>query len=290
VVGADGTTTGAITGQVADDRIILAALADYTAAFNELGKENVNIFVVPELPTADALSVFNSVLETQENNQKDIIAVVGADGTTTGAITGQVADDRIILAAPAVVAGETVEQGGNTVSGRVTLQGRYTGAVIAGLLSTLAPQFSPTNKTVRGILGLSQRFSYTETIDLINGGVVVIEERQGFRVVRGVSTENATNGPFRQITTRRIVDAAKAGIRQASNPFIGRLNNQRVRAALRGAIDGFLTSMVQDEALIGYTLEVTATRDDEINGRAIVNAVLQPTFSIDFIAVTLVLG
>jgi hypothetical protein len=230
------------------------------------------------------------VLETQENNQKDIIAVVGADGTTTGAITGQVADDRIILAAPAIVAGETFEQGGNTVSGRVTLTGRYTGAVIAGLLSTLAPQFSPTNKTVRGILGLSQRFSYTETIDLINGGVVVIEERQGFRVVRGVSTENATNGPFRQITTRRIVDAAKMGIRQASNPFIGRLNNQRVRAALRGAIDGFLTSMVQDEALIGYTLEVTATRDDEINGRAIVNAVLQPTFSIDFIAVTLVLG
>ena len=266
-----------------------AALADYTAAFNELGKENVNIFVAPELPTADALSVFGSVLETQENNQKDIIAVVGADATTPATITGQVADDRIILAAPAIIAGETFEQGGATTSGRVTLQGRYTAAVIAGLLSTLAPQFSPTNKQVRGILGLSQRFSYSETIDLINGGVLVIEERLGFRVVRGVSSENATNGPFRQITTRRIVDAAKAGIRQASNPFIGRLNNQRVRAALRGAIDGFLTSMVQDEALIGYTLEVTATRDDEINGRAIVNVILQPTFSIDFIAVTLVL-
>ena len=82
---------------------------------------------------------------------------------------------------------------------------------------------------------------------------------------------------------------SKAGIRKASNPFIGRLNNQRVRKALQGAIDGFLTTMVQDEALIGYSLEVTATRADEIAGRAIVNAVIQPTFSIDFIAVTLVL-
>ena len=39
----------------------------------------------------------------------------------------------------------------------------------------------------------------------------------------------------------------------------------------------------------GYQLQVTATRDDEINGRAIVNVLLQPTFSIDFVAVTLVL-
>ncbi len=45
--------------------------------------------------------------------------------------------------------------------------------------------------------------------------------------------------------------------------------------------------MVQDEALIGYSLQVTASRQDEIAGRAMVTAVLQPTFSIDFVAVTL---
>ncbi len=47
--------------------------------------------------------------------------------------------------------------------------------------------------------------------------------------------------------------------------------------------------MKVDEALIGYELSVTATRQDEIAGRAIVNAVIRPTFSIDFVAVTLVL-
>ena len=56
---------------------------------------------------------------------------------------------------------------------------------------------------------------------------------------------------------------------------------------MQGAIASFLDGMVGDEALTAYTLEVTATRDDEIGGRAVVNAVLQPTFSIDYIAVTL---
>ena len=95
---------------------------------------------------------------------------------------------------------------------------------------------------------------------------------------------------FSQITTRRIVDFAKAGIRQVANPFVGRLNNERVRTALHGALDSFLTTMVVDEALTGYQLEVTATRADEIAGRCIVNVAMQPTFSIDYIRVTLALS
>jgi hypothetical protein len=171
----------------------------------------------------------------------------------------------------------------------VALSATYTAAAVAGLLSSLVPQSSPTNKVLSGVTTLVNRFSYGEVSGLIKGGVLVLESRQGIRVVRGISTEMATYGPFRPITTRRITDFAKAGIRQASNPFLGRLNTERGRKALRGAIDGFLTSMVQDEALISYELDVTATRDDEINGRAIVNATLRPTFSIDFVAVTMVL-
>jgi hypothetical protein len=37
--------------------------------------------------------------------------------------------------------------------------------------------------------------------------------------------------------------------------------------------------------LIGYKLDVTATRAQEINGQAIVTMLLQPTFSIDYIKV-----
>lgn len=63
-----------------------------------------------------------------------------------------------------------------------------------------------------------------------------------------------------------------------------------MRTALHGALDSFLTTMVVDEALTGYQLEVKATRADEIAGRCIVNVAMQPTFSIDYIRVTLALS
>lgn len=267
-----------------------AATGDFTAAFNELVKDNVNILVAPQLSTADALDVLTPILESAENNSRDLIAVVGSDAAAVDDIQDQVlANDRLILSAPAIITTETVVENERTVSRDVTLSGTYTAAAVAGLLSTLTPEDSPTNKVLAGVKDLAQRFSYGQEKELISGGVLVLERRQGVRVVRGITTEMADNGPFKQITTRRITDFAKAGIRQASNPFIGRLNNQRVRAALQAAIEGFLTTMVADEALIGYSVQVTATRQDEIAGRAIVNAVIQPTFSIDFVAVTMVL-
>ena len=48
--------------------------------------------------------------------------------------------------------------------------------------------------------------------------------------------------------------------------------------------------MVVNESLIAYELEVKASRQDEINGRCIVNVAMQPVFSIDYIHVTLVLS
>lgn len=254
---------------------------DYITQFNELLKDNVQILVAPELSTADALAVFGSVLETAENNGHDAIAVVGSDATKVADILAQTPkNDRIIFSAPGIQAFDAADKKD------VSLPGTYGAAAVAGLLATLAPQASPTNKTLPGITKVSQRFSYGEMKQLVGGRVLTLEERSGVRIVRGLTSDDAA---FTQITTRRITDFAKAGIRKASDPFIGRLNNQRVRKALRGAIDGFLATMVQDEALIDYTLDVGASRADEIAGRAVVNAVLRPTFSIDFIAVTLVL-
>jgi Phage tail sheath protein subtilisin-like domain/Phage tail sheath C-terminal domain len=257
--------------------------ADFAAAFDELIKDNVNILVAPELATATAQGVLGLV-DGAEDDGKDLMAVIGSDAATVANINGQVAaNKRIILVAPGVQAFDSAAE--DTTS----LPGTYAAAAVAGLLSSLSVQSSPTNKVLSGVTALARRFSYGEMRDLVQGGVCVLEERRGIRVVRGITTEAVDNGPFTQITTRRITDFAKAGIRQVANPFIGRLNNQRVRKALQGAIDGFLTTMVQDESLTTYSLEVTATRQDEIAGRANVNVVMQPTFSIDYIRVTLAL-
>src|SRR5207247_588908 len=45
-----------------------AALDDYTAAFHQLVKDDVNILVAPQLSTEDALGVLKPVLEDAENN------------------------------------------------------------------------------------------------------------------------------------------------------------------------------------------------------------------------------
>jgi hypothetical protein len=256
---------------------------DYSNAFNELLKDNVNILVSPELDTDTAKSVLGLV-DTAGGNGKDVMAVIGADGASATDIVGQVTSNkRIILSAPGIHSFDAA------ASTEVSLSGTYSAVAVAGLLSSLAVQSSPTNKVLSGITKLGTRFSYGEMKDLVQGGVLALEDRRGIRVVRGITTQASENGPFSQITTRRITDFAKAGIRQVSNPFIGRLNNERVRKAMQGAIDGFLATMLQDEAITDYELEVTATRQDEIAGRAIVNVLMQPTFSIDYIRVTLAL-
>ena len=260
--------------------------AAFATGLAQLLKEDINIVLAPELSTASAKTVLQAALETAENSGKDMIAVIGADATTNAEIKAQVTSNkRVILVTPGVQAYDAKADAG--AGAHVLLPGNYSAAALAGLIASLAPQASPTNKVLPGVNTLATRYSYGELKDLLQGDVCVLEDRQGIRVVRGITTEG---GAFQQITTRRIVDYAKAGIRQVANPFIGKLNNERVRKALHGALDGFLTTMVIDEALTGYQLEVKASRADEIAGRCIVNVAMQPTFSIDYIRVTLALS
>ena len=254
----------------------------YTTAFGEVIKENVQLLVAPDLSTSAALAVLPPLIETAENNNQDLIAVIGADGVDASAIEGQAqTNDRLILVAPGYFIFNPAAPDTD-----VNLPGNYIAGPVAALISSLAPHISPTNKALPGITHLTQRFSYAERIGLVQSRIFALEQRNAIRVVRGLTTDDAG---FAQVTTRRIVDFSKAGIRQVGGAFIGRLNNERVRAALQSALDGFLTTMRVDEQLTDYRLEVTATRPDEIEGRAIVNVLLQPAFSIDFIAVTIVL-
>ncbi|HYH79687.1 MAG TPA: phage tail sheath C-terminal domain-containing protein, partial [Longimicrobium sp.] len=157
---------------------------------------------------------------------------------------------------------------------------------IAGMMSARSPHQSLTNKVV-AVAGVWPKPTSAQLELMVQNRVLALEERNGVRVVKGITTDD---GAFRQITTRRIVDYAKFGVRSASQPFIGLLNNDRVRKALSGSINGFLASMVDDEMLTAYELSVTATRDEEIRGIARVTMTVKPTFSIDYIKVTMFLG
>jgi len=204
----------------------------------------------------------------------------GLEASFDGIIGHNLNSDRIVFVAPGIRATDT------PTGDEVTLPGAYTAAAFAGLLSSFSPQVSPTNKTLP-VDELETHFDSAHLTQLLQNRVLAVEARQGFRIVRGITT--TTGGAFAQITTRRIVDYAKFGVRSAATPFIGLLNNERVRGALRASISMFLANMIDDEMLESYAVSVTATRAQEIQGIVDVTLVLRPVFSIDFIKVTMFL-
>jgi hypothetical protein len=216
--------------------------------------------------------------------KRERIAVVGSGpGATLDQIRGHsLASDRVIFVAPGIKANDNAA----TPPAEVSLPGAYAAAAVAGLLAGFSPHVSLTNKTLR-VGGVENRFTSAELTQLVQDRVLACEDRQGFRIVKGITT--ATNTAWHQITTRRIVDYAKFGVRSAANPYIGLLNNDRVRGAMRATINSFLVEMVDDEMLVSFELEVSATREEERQGIARVTLVLRPTFSIDFIKVTMFL-
>ncbi len=234
--------------------------------------------VLAGLTLKDSAAALEAHAETAENNGRDRITVAGVDAddiNTVAANANTVADDRLILVAPGIKANDLA-------SGKVVnLTASYAAAAVAGLIASLAVQVSPTNKTL-AVTGLTTEYNDGQIKKLITSRVMVLEKKAGFRVVKGITSDD---GAFRQVSVRRIVDYAKAGTRIGSLPYIGKLNNARVRAALKATLNGFLSDMVLNEALTEFTLDVTATREQEIAGVCLVTMVLKPTFSIDYIKV-----
>ena len=263
--GAQITTTEVATG--------LAALENQPVNFIVVAGVDANTGAAPVL----------AHLEATENEGRERMAVMGASSDEPATIAtndaSKASSPRLILVAPGIVADDAARAGeANTT---VKLPASYAAALVAGKLSTLAPHVSLTNQTVQAN-DLTREYNRAAQKQLLGTQVLALVKNLGIRALKGITTDT---GAFRQISVRRIVDYAKAGVRIGANPYIGRLNNPRVRAALKATLDGFLAGMVLDEMLTAYQLDVSATRAQEITGQAVVTMTLQPTFSIDYIKV-----
>lgn len=266
-----------LTGGTSVPNVNSTHVADGLALLEE---QPVNIVVVAGLGASVAGAPLLAHVERTENDGRERLAIVGAtasDATTVLNEAGGLADDRMVFVAPGI---RVAEPGSDQL---VPLPPAYTAALVAGRLSALAPHVSLTNQTLP-IAELDVSYTTTVHRNLLLNRVMAVRRRFGHQIVRGISTDP---GAFSQVSVRRIVDYAKAGVRLGSNPYIGKLNNARVRAALKATLDGFLSQMVVDEMLTAYQLEVSASRAQEIRGIAAVIMTLQPTFSIDFIRVTM---
>jgi hypothetical protein len=282
-----GTAVASVVPVAAADRGgpdgVAATPTELAAGLDVLAVQPVNIVVAGGFDAKTAAGTMLAHLEATENDGRERIGVMGASSNEPATV---VSDDvskgsspRLVLVAPGIKADDAARVG--EANKQVSLPAAYAAALVAGRLATLAPHISLTNKDVAAD-DLARDYTRAEQKNLLTNRVLLLVKSFGIRALKGISTDT---GAFRQISVRRIVDYAKAGVRQGANPYIGRLNNSRVRAALKATLDGFLSGMVLDEMLIGYELDVSATRAQEINGQAIVTMTLQPTFSIDFIKV-----
>jgi hypothetical protein len=268
---ADGKLDGGTDGGNVTSKEIQAGLA-------ALEGWPVNIVLVAGVGSDVALASLQSHLERTQGEGRERIGIVGARSSVPAEVALDSPNDgRIVHVAPGLLVTDT---NGQTVA----LPPSYTAALVAGRLSTLAPQTSLTNKTLPVEDLDDAKFTSTDYQTLLQKNVLLVRRKFGFQIVKGITSDT---GAFKQISVRRIVDYAKAGVRAGADAYIGRLNNVRVRAAMKATLDGFLSQMVLDEMLVGYTLDVSATRAQEVNGICTVTMTLLPTFSIDYIRVTI---
>lgn len=202
---------------------------------------------------------FGSISPT-ENDDPD--AIVGK--------ASQLASDRFVLVAPSGVVGAVV-----------------------GLVGQLDYFQSPTFKRLSGLTDLSRDYAPSELNTLITGGVLAVakQRNRGTVVIKGIDTTGQTG----QISVTRVADHAVREVKALADLFIGTLNTQDGRTALRERLTEFFLEMEREQAIVpstdgsepSFKVDVYSTERDFALGIVRVDIAIRPVRSIDFIMATI---
>ena len=183
-----------------------------------------------------------------------------------------------------------------TVGASLSNTSRNTGGAhaYAGLMTSLAPQSSTTNKKIDGVIQL-KLLSAKQANDLTGMRHVTMYSRStGLTVASGVTgahnVSKFVRSDYVRLTTVRTVHAAVDLIRSVANKYIGEPNNAPQMNALDAEIDQVLLSMKGSGALNAYTFSISSTPDQRVLGELDVNLTLVPAFEITTINLTVSLA
>lgn len=164
---------------------------------------------------------------------------------------------------------------------------------VAGSIGRLAPHISPTFKPVSliGIPPASFRESQLNRLLSSEMNLLVVQNRDGRGVVvlRGLDTSGD------QISVTRVADVAIRETKAISENFIGRLNNEEARNALKQQIVATFLRMEREGALVpstdgtdpAFLVDVYSTQQDFAQGIVRIDIAVRPVRSIDFIYATI---
>jgi hypothetical protein len=260
------------------------ALAAWRAAIDALAQEDAVDMVLAGLQgwrdtNLDGIAVQQALLghaRAQADNARPRIALgsirpeSNADVPAILDHAGQVADRRFVLVAPAGAEG-----------------------AVAGLLGHLQYFMSPTFKTIASPGVPLHPYSDGELNRLLgpDGNVCVVLQRRGRGTicVKGIATDGF------QISVVRIADRCVREVKKIADRFIGELNNDEQRGALRQMIVATFTQMERDGALVpsvdgsspAFEVDVYASQNDAAAGIARIDIAVRPVRAIDYVYATI---
>lgn len=236
-------------------------LADYQAAFETLGHQEVQILVCDSAEQT-VQQALRTAVESASHGRRERIAVVGGSGDTASALVeraGALNSERMVLVGPDAVNAE-----GETVPGV------FSAAALAGVIAAAQDPAVPLNgAAVNGLSGLAADYSDNDINLLVRGGVTPLESVGGvISPVRGITTRTTTGGAadttWRELTTILVVDDIIPTVRAALRSKFSRTKNTaRNRGAIRSQVIVELEKKLAAEIIDGYgEVSVTADPDD----------------------------
>ncbi|MES2443085.1 MAG: hypothetical protein V4574_09665 [Pseudomonadota bacterium] len=164
-------------------------------------------------------------------------------------------------------------------------------AAVAGLLSLQDYFQSPTFKNVPALGVDPGSYSDSELNQLVGGNVLVVNQKRrlGTIVVKGILTSG------RQINVQRTANKAVRDVKAIADVYIGLLNNEGNRNALRQQIIAMFMTMTRAGALVPSTdgkdppfkVEVYSTQADFATGIVRIDIAIRPVRAIDYIYATI---
>jgi len=190
-----------------------------------------------------------------------------AIATAADKLIASLVSDRFVLVAPAGVVG-----------------------AVAGMTGSLDYFQSPTFKRLSGLGEPSPALGVESQQELLRKNVVpvVAQRGRGVIVLRGLTTDND------QISVRRVADHAVRGVKTIGELFIGRLNNEEGRGALKQKLVEFLVQMQKEGAIVpstdgtdpAFKVNVYSSQQDFAQGIVRVDLAVRPVRAIDYIYAT----
>ncbi|NML13677.1 phage tail sheath subtilisin-like domain-containing protein [Azohydromonas caseinilytica] len=253
-----------------------AGRADYQAALAKLVNESdVDMVLVSVQDTADTARLAQiyadlvSHCERMSALGQGRIGFAGIPGATADAIRGNAAtltnsliSDRLVLVAPFGTVG-----------------------AVAGMVGSLDYFQSPTFKPLAlgGVAPIGVE-AQQELLKL-NAVPVVSQRGRGIIVLRGLTSDGD------QISVRRVADHAVRSVKSIGELFIGKLNNELGRGALKQHLTAALVQMEKDGALVpstdgkdpAFKVDVYCSQDDFAKGIVRVDMAVRPVRAIDYV-------